>query len=192
LEYWVIIYSIGIQDTGSLRNIARFGLKVRLSAEQRARVISVFPETQMLKLGGGKVRWAGAIGVSGALEADLSPANLVPNAVLSEILGRVASAGAKMELDTRADVALSLTFTVLSPLIVSTGVNDEQATWTLTQAPNQLLRGDQVVGHVIALPKPAVGVLRLKAELFADLGLLKVFTQRYTGAPLDLEVCLSE
>jgi len=192
LEYWVIMYSIGIQDTGDWRNIARFGLKVSLSTEQRARVISVFPETQMLKLGGGKASWTGAIGVSGALEADLSPAGLVPNAALSAIIGQVASAGAKMELDTRADVALGLTFSVLSPLVVSTGANDDQASWTFTQAPDRLLRGDQLVGHVIAIPKPAVGMLRLKAELFADLGLLKVFTQRYTGAPLDLEVDLSE
>lgn len=187
-EYWAILYSIGIQDTGDWRNIIRFGLTVRLQESTDARVASVFPETQMLSLGGGDAKWEGALGVSGALVPSPVSSNPGLNSALQTLAAQIAAAGANARFDVGANLVMGLSFNVLSPVIVSTGVNDIQSSWTFTQTPDKLLHGDQVVGHVIALRKPAVGYLRLEAQLFTDLGLLYVFTRRYKGAPVLLDI----
>lgn len=190
LEYWMIVYSIGIQDEGDWRNVVRFGLKVRLPDQEMIRVISVFPETQMLRLGKGKAQWKGTVGVSGALDATLQPMDFGENPALSSMLNPLISTGMSAAVDTRADAALGLSFDVLSPLVVATGENDIVSAWSFTQAPDNLLVGDQLVGHVVSLPRPSAGSLSLEAELFADLGVLSIFTSRWKSEVIKLSVPL--
>src|SRR4051794_3341509 len=44
-EPWAVFYAIGIQDTGDLRNVVRFGVKIRLVNHPTAAIASAFPET---------------------------------------------------------------------------------------------------------------------------------------------------
>jgi hypothetical protein len=190
-EPWIILYSIGIQDNGSPLTVARFGLRISLINQPRASVRSVFPETRLLDLGGGEWQYQTNVGLTGHLEASMvagaalpAPfsANL-PSAKLPETKFDISSSG-------KADVALNLKFRVLTPNIVTTGVHSDESAWTFTQSPSELLLGDQIVGHVLLLPRHMVGPLRVKARLFADIGLLTVFTWRFESDPLELEIPL--
>jgi hypothetical protein len=183
-EPWVVFYSVGIQDSGAFFTVARFGLRVRLLDKPRASVRSVFPETRLLDLGSGEIKFQTSIGVTGHLDKSIVAGVAVPDFVSANLPNiDISSSG-------EADVALNLRFSVLTPNIVATGVHDDESAWTLTQGPSGLLRGDQIVGHVLLLPRYTRSPLRVRATLFADIGLLSVLTFRYQSEPVDLDIPL--
>lgn len=177
-EPWIVFYTVGIQDTGDWRNVARFGLRVRLVDQPTAAVAAVFPESSCLLLGGGKTEWSGSLGISGAVSLSANDDEEEDAATVS-LLSPLRSFGVDAHVSSRTDVVLKLKFQVVTPLVITTGANDDETQWTFVQGANELLTGDQIVGHILLLPKHSIGPLKLEATLFADIGLFWVFTRRY-------------
>lgn len=189
-EPWIMFYTIGIQDTGDWRNVARFGLKVQLMDQPSAGVAAVFPESSCLRLGAGKAVWRGAFGVSGSLSAGLD-GDQGGDETANDLLGPLASLGVRAGLSSSADVTLRMSFDVVTPLVTTTGANDDTTQWTFVRGTSDILTGDQTLGHILLLPKPAMGPVMVRATLFADIGLLWVFTKRFTTRePVTLEINL--
>jgi hypothetical protein len=183
---WMVTYGIGIQDTGSTITAVRFGLRIRFVNRKDVSVASVFPETRLIDLGSGEFQ--AGIGVNGHLDPDILPGN-----ILSSVGGGMPIPGfdAKFSSSGKADVALNLKFRVLSPNIVATGIHDDESAWTITRDQTKLLVGDQILGHVIFLPKHTRGPMTVRATLFVDVGLIApIFTWRFISEPIDLEVPL--
>jgi hypothetical protein len=140
-EPWVVFYSVGIQDSGAFFTVARFGLRVRLLDKPRASVRSVFPETRLLDLGSGEIKCQTSIGLTGHLDKSIVAGVALPDLVTANLPDiEISSSG-------KADVALNLRFSVLTPNIVATGVHDDESAWTLSQGPSGLLRGDPAPIH---------------------------------------------
>jgi hypothetical protein len=189
-EPWIVVYTIGIQDTGDWRNVSRFGLKVELLEQQSAGVVTVFPESTCLHLGTGKAEWKGALGVSGSLSAAFGE-DQSTDATTKAMLGQLSPFGVKASISSSADMTVTMSFDVVTPLITTTGANDDITRWTFTRGTSELLLGDQTVGHVLLLPKPVIGPLTVKATLFADIGLLWVFAKRFdVREPVTLQINL--
>lgn len=189
-EPWVIFYSIGIQDTGDLRSVVRFGLTTRLLNQPTAGVVSVFPETQYLSVGGGAATWSAALGVSGELA---SPTDNDPgDDKTKSLLSGLATGSLGISGSAKADMGMNVSLSVITPLIITTGANDDQSQWTFTRGPQNLLVGDQIVGHVVLLKKPVSEVLKVETTLFVDIGLLWIFARRYKcKKPVTVEVRLA-
>jgi hypothetical protein len=109
------------------------------------------------------------------------------NEWMSWIKAALTACGLKADFSITSDIAMCLRFKVLSPLLITTGSNDDVSQWTFTNGPEGLLVGDQTVGQVLLLPKPVTQMPAVTGTVFADIGLWGIGSRRY-GQPVEAQI----
>lgn len=183
-DLWLLSNSFGILNRGGFRHVQQVGFHIRLPESPRCSVLSIFPKTEFVKLGGIKLEMEAEIGVNGRLS--------VPKVALDPVLSlEELSGGGKLALSSEASVVARVSLSLISTAIQAIGAGDNESQWVFERMlGGEPLLGDQMVMQVILTPR-RLRKLTVTASVFANVATCGVLSTKLSGAELTLDVTLA-
>ena len=169
-DIWIVNFNVGILKLGGWDSIKQVGLKVKYNEPSFVNVIETLPKTEFIKLIEGKLSFQGDLGLDGHIN---------PPQVNLPLLGqdKLIGLGGKLNLSTENSIIGKLTFSVISPLIMSVGIGSNTAEWIINKGDNPLY-GDDITFTNIIMVKSGTENLQIEAMVYSTISVYNLVPSR--------------
>ncbi len=157
-DVWLVQYTVGVLKEGRWNSLKQLGIEVELPKSPRVVIRDMLPTTEFIPLVKGSLKCSAAVRLAGDVETP---------AAVTELLDKVAfvSADVGVHLSSSAEFVGQVSFSVLTPKVVATGVGDHVAEWVFTKADDPIV-GDVRMLLILITPR-SLDLLTTRARVYA-------------------------
>ena len=156
-DIWAITYAVSVLGGANFKSVRELGFRMRYPEKPRVTVLEVMPQTKFVKKLGGSFTSEADLDIWGQASV---PSELTQLLEVFEHLGF----GGKLKLSTKVNVVGRLSFSVVTPVIVATGVGDSGSEWAFQRDEIPLV-GDHIMVQIIHTPR-FQEKLKFKAQVY--------------------------
>jgi len=163
-DIWLITFALNILKDGSFRKLRQVELNIEYQSPLKnvrvpVTIIDVFPQTKFKKIIDGKLMFSASIDLNGKAAISDKISSIIKYSEVFEL-------GGKLDISTDSEVVCNLSFSLLTPEIVSTGIGNFKSSRLLEKSENYMLLGDQLLMQTVIVPKDTK-YLKCKASVAA-------------------------
>jgi hypothetical protein len=191
-EIWVVFYAFGIHQRSNFNEVVRSRFEVEYAENPAVTIFQLFPTTELTTWG--VVDVAGELCGKFAKEVQLSEETASASAD-SDKKGKVIPIpglldNAQANVKVGGKVSLSLNLKVATSKLTAAGINNDYGLWEFRKHDVPLV-GDQQVGHVLLIKKPAasaISTIKVKLRFSIDVGYFSFWTSKRSTPWNDIEL----
>lgn len=180
---WIVNYYVSVLKLGGYDGIKQIGLKVDYKQPSTINILDVLPKTEFIKKIDGKLTFDANIGLNGQ-------ANFKKNTDKFSKEDFSFGFGGKLNFSTDNSLVGNLSFSVLSPSIMSTGVGSNLSEWVINKENNPLYGDDLMFTNIILVDR-FTNTIEVNAMVYSTISIYNLIPSRrsskWIGLSLNLE-----
>lgn len=177
-DIWLLTHAVSVIQEDGFKKIQQVGYQMCFPDDPKVTVIEMLPQTRFIRKIGTSLESETDIKISGQAS--------VPDS-LTQLLDHVdgLSFGGKLTVCNHANIAIRLSFAVMSPVVLAVGVGDSNSEWVFTRQQQPLL-GDQLMIQLVLTPK-YLEKLNFRARVYATISTFNFLPVRLKSNWIELE-----
>lgn len=160
-DIWLLTQSVSLIKEGRFKEVREVGYQVRFPDKPKITILDVLPRTEFVKISKASLKSEVDIQINGGAS------NVVDSTERLSDGSESFHSGVKLKTHTGINMAVRLSFSVMTQKITAIGIGDHVSEWVFKKDDN-LLVGDQLMVQTLLTPK-RLKKLKFEARAYATI-----------------------